>query len=129
MVNSKNGKQRLVPLDESMAKILKDYCKAMGLEENSPAYLFPRSTSKIEPLKNDDIGSRFRYVLVKAGIRKVRSSSPRSREACLHCLRHRFTLKAIQQLLSLGLALEDALPYLSVYLGHTSVVETEMYMK
>lgn len=129
MVNSKNEKQRLVPLEESMTKMLKDYCKTMGLEENSSAYLFPRSTSKMEPLKNDDVEKRFLYVLVKAGIRKVRSSTPRAREACLHCLRHRFTLRAIQQLLSLGLALEDALPYLSVYLGHSSIVETEMYIK
>ena len=48
MVNSKNDKQRLVPLEESMARLLKDYCKAMDLEENSSAYLFPRSTSKME---------------------------------------------------------------------------------
>ena len=128
MLNSKNGRHRLVPLDDSMTDLLKIYCKKMRLEENSPAYLFPRH-NRTEPLKMDDIESRFKFVLIKAGIRKYKSSVAHEREACIHCLRHRFTLRSIKQLLSLGYSLDDALPYLSVYLGHESIVETELYMK
>ena len=128
MINTKGNKNRLVPLDPEMTYLLQTYCKTMGLKENSDAYLFPRRNF-MEPLKGQDITSRFRLVLVKAGIRNERSAKRYAREACVHCLRHRFTMKAIQQLISKGINLEDTVPYLSIYLGHNGIVETETYMK
>ncbi len=128
MINSKGNKQRLVPLQDEMAEILRKYCRIMHLQENSSAFLFPRKTIS-EHLKIKDIDNRFLNVLVKAGIRNKRSAKKYSREACVHCLRHRFTMKAIQRLLAMGIELNDTTPYLSFYLGHSSVIETEMYMK
>lgn len=128
MINTKGTRQRLVPLDAEMTGLLRAYCDAIGLEENSPAFLFPRK-SFTEPLQNYDISDRFRYILIKAKIRGKKSSKRFAREACIHCLRHRFTMKAIKQLMDQGIQLEDTVPYLSFYLGHSSVTETELYMK
>jgi integrase len=47
----------------------------------------------------------------------------------MHCLRHRFVFKAFRQLESLGIRVDDAVPFLSVYLGHYDLSETEKYMK
>ena len=127
MVNTKNERQRLVPLTGSMTELLDTYCKAMGLYEGTEAYLFPKRTFS-EPLINTDIANRFRKVLVKVGIRKG-TEDFHARGACIHCLRHRFTLNSIKQLLQKGITMEDVVPYLSIYLGHTSISETEKYMK
>ena len=128
IINSKGNKQRLVPLEDGMTKMLRNYCSKMCLHENSSAYLFPRKTIT-EPLKIKDIDNRFLNVLVKAEIRGKRSTRRFAREACVHCLRHRFTMKAIQRLIALDINLNDTVPYLSFYLGHSSITETEIYMK
>ena len=127
MLNTKGDKQRLVPLSDTMTEVLRQYCNAMNLSEGTSAYLFPRH-SYFEPLKPGDIRSRFRKVLIRAGIRENRSYN-NARGPCLHCLRHRFVLKAIKLLVSIGIPIEDAVPYLSIYLGHESLRETEKYMK
>ena len=126
LLNTKGNKQRLVPLSESMAGVLRQYCNAMKLFEGTSAYLFPRH-NYFEPLKASDIRNRFKNVLIKAGIREERLDNDRG--PCLHCLRHRFVLNAIKLLLTVGIAIEDAIPYLSVYLGHKSIRETEKYIK
>ncbi len=127
LINTKGEKQRLVPLSDTMAELLRQYCRVMGLSEGTSACLFPRH-SYFEPLKASDIKNRFRNVLVKAGIREDRLYD-NNRGPCLHCLRHRFVLKAIRLLLAAGITIEDAIPYLSVYLGHKSIRETEKYIK
>lgn len=127
LLNTKGDKQRLVPLSDSMAELLRQYCNAMKLAEGTSAYLFPRH-DYFEPLKASDIRNRFRNVLIKAGIREDRLYD-NDRGPCLHCLRHRFVLKAIRLLLAVGITIEDAIPYLSVYLGHKSIRETEKYIE
>ena len=127
LLNTKGDRQRLVPLSDTMAELLRQYCKAMKLSEGTSAYLFPRH-DYFESLKASDIRNRFRNVLIKAGIREDRLYN-NERGPCLHCLRHRFVLKAIRLLLDVGITIEDAIPYLSVYLGHKSIRETEKYIK
>lgn len=127
LLNTKGDKQRLVPLSDTMSEVLRQYCAAMRLSEGTTAYLFPRH-NYFEPLMASDIRSRFRNILIKAGIREDRLYN-NERGPCLHCLRHRFVLKAIRLLLAVGITIEDAIPYLSVYLGHKSIRETEKYIK
>lgn len=125
--DTKGNKQRIVPLSGTMADLLRQYCKAMKLSESTAAYLFPRHDF-FEPLKASDIRHRFQKVLIKAGIREKKLNTG-TRGPCLHCLRHRFVLKAIRQLLDADLVIEDAVPYLSVYLGHNDIKGTEKYIK
>ena len=47
----------------------------------------------------------------------------------MHCLRHVFVFKSFANAESNGQRIDDAVPYLSIYLGHDSLKETEKYMK
>ena len=51
------------------------------------------------------------------------------RGPCLHCFRHLFAVKSFTQAEHAGRSTKDSIPYLSVYLGHSSLVETEKYLK
>ena len=67
-------------------------------------------------------------ILPMAGIK----SSPLNgykRGACVHSLRHSFACNALNQMIKSGKDPYCALPYLSVYLGHTSIVNTEIYLR
>ena len=47
----------------------------------------------------------------------------------MHCLRHRFVFKSFRQFEEEDFRVDDAVPILSVYLGHYDLTETEKYMK
>ena len=51
------------------------------------------------------------------------------RGPCLHCFRHVFAFKSFARAELAGRHLDDAVPYLSVYLGHDSLDETQKYLK
>ena len=51
------------------------------------------------------------------------------RGACVHSLRHTFACNALNQMIKSGKDPYCALPYLSIYLGHTSIVTTEIYLR
>ncbi|MFR7973410.1 MAG: hypothetical protein ACLU8C_13875 [Lacrimispora saccharolytica] len=48
---------------------------------------------------------------------------------CLHCFRHYFAIHSFAQAEQNGLPAEDSVPFLSVYLGHHDMDETEKYLK
>ena len=70
----------------------------------------------------------FNGILEQGGI-----SSPgrkkHQRGPCIHCLRHAFVFKSFADAQKDGQRIDDAVPYLSIYLGHDSLKETEKYMK
>ena len=127
MINTKNQKQRLVPLSESMADLVLRYCDAMNIPEDGDAYLFPKLEFSSH-ISMRTISEQFRRLLVKAGIRHE-GSYGYERGPCIHCLRHRFAIRAMRQLMTQDIYPEDAVPYLSIYLGHDSINETEKYLK
>ena len=51
------------------------------------------------------------------------------RGACLHCLRHTFAVKSFDKNERNGIKACDSVPFLSTYLGHDSLYETEKYLK
>ena len=81
-----------------------------------------------EPLTPHGARDKFNYILKQAGIflpcRKRKQRGP-----CLHCLRHVFVFKAFSNSEKNGQRIDDIIPYLSIYLGHDSLRETEKYLK
>ena len=126
--NAKMDKQRRVPLSDSLASILERYCYAMSIIGNPTAYLFPGKT-KDEPLKTYDVSDKFRIILSKLGIRDKALLKNFERGPCIHDLRHTFTIDAFRQLNQQGITLDDTICYLSVYLGHATLTETQAYLK
>ncbi len=86
---TKKYKQRLVPFDEKLAEIIYLYCTAMGILNDSEAYLFP-SNNKYNPISANSVGNYYRIIRRKAGIVNIQQNR-NARGACLHCFRHTFT--------------------------------------
>lgn len=47
----------------------------------------------------------------------------------MHCFRHVFVFKSFANAEQDGRSIDDSIPYLSIYLGHDSLGETEKYLK
>lgn len=124
--DTKNRKQRIVPLGATLTDMLDKYCLAMDLLGDSENYIFPGK----EPNKHISqraIEEWFETLLKETGIYKRTKKNVRG--PCLHCFRHLFAVKAFAQAEMAGRSVKDSVPFLSVYLGHNSMNETEKYLK
>ena len=124
---TKKYKQRLVPYNEKLADIIYRYCGAMGILTDSRAYLFPTIDKDI-PLTSNTVRNYFKEILMSAGIRNDRLKKY-ERGACLHCFRHTFAVRSFDKNERNGIQACDSIPFLSTYLGHDSLYETEKYLK
>ena len=101
--HAKNNKQRAIPMNETLTEMLERYCIAMGIKAEPESYLLETGL----------------YVPGKA----------HSRGQCLHCFRHYFAIHSFAQAEKNGRSTDDSVPFLSVYLGHHDMDETEKYLK
>ena len=124
---TKFGKERLIPIHETLLSILERYCMAIGIMYKPDAYLFPGRGNSTH-LCTRQMDTWFSEILQLAGIDQ-RSKEPGERGACIHCLRHLFVMKAIRQLEEKGrsIYLDDLL--LPTYLGHEHLLDTDKYMR
>ena len=127
LVNTKGDKQRLVPMSPSMTEIVKKYCMAMGVLGKDNVWLFPSSKEK-NHISDRSVKYRFDRVLKSKDIH-LNNRKKYERGPCLHCFRHVFAFKSFAQAERSGRHLDDAIPYLSIYLGHDSLNETSKYLK
>lgn len=125
--HTKKDRQRLVPMHSALTDILFRYCLSMGIAGNLDAWVFPGESPKTH-LTKMNVWHRFDTILRKSGV-SLPGREKSARGPCLHCLRHLFVLKSFRQLERNGHPVDDAIPYLSLYLGHKSLRETEKYMK
>lgn len=103
------------------------YCMVMGLLGKSNKWLFP--SAKVDSHISDKaIKRRFEIILKANGI-VLENRKKYERGPCLHCLRHVFAFKSFAKAEKEGKYLNDTIPYLSLYLGHDSLSETEKYLK
>lgn len=127
MLNTKGDKHRLVPMSDGMTNILQKYCMAMDLLKDYNSWLFPSATHAGH-ISDRSIKHRFEKILKDNGIR-LDNRKKFERGPCLHCFRHLFAFKSFAQAKRTGRHLDDAIPYLSIYLGHDSLDETSKYLK
>ena len=127
MKYTKGDKQRLVPMHPSLTEILGQYCMAMGMIGYPEAYLFPASDS-MEPVTVHNARHKFSFILKQGNI-FLRERKKHQRGPCMHCLRHVFAFKSFANAEKAGRRVDDTIPYLSIYLGHDSLKETEKYLK
>lgn len=127
LINTKGDKHRLVPMSEGMTDILFRYSCSMRLYRHNEGWLFP-SVKAEGHISDKAIKYRFAMILDQNGIR-LANRKKHERGPCLHCMRHVFAFKSFLQAERQGRHLDDAIPYLSIYLGHDSLYETEKYLK
>ena len=135
LLHTKNGKHRLVPMSLSLTEIMRKYCLAMGIIGFPDAFLFP-SKNPARPMSIRSVRNRFDTVLSNIGIKlsyrnkcKLPNRIRHERGPCQHCLRHVFVFKSFAQAQKNGRNIDDSIPFLSIYLGHDSLKETEKYLK
>jgi len=124
--DTKNKKQRIVPLGDALTEMLFKYCLAMNLMECAENYIFPGKDGT-KHITQRMLQEWFEILLKDTGI-FVRTEKY-ARGPCLHCFRHLFAVKSFAQAERAGRSINDSVPYLSVYLGHNSMTETEKYLK
>ncbi len=121
--SAKFNKDRLIPVSESMRKILIQYCAVMHPLYSPEDYLFVGITR--EPCSHHNIYLRFREILVSAEINHAgRGYGPR-----IHDIRHTHCCHVLQAASHNKTDLTNMLPALSVYMGHESVISTSQYLK
>lgn len=123
--DSKNGKQRLLPVSESLAAALSQY-KQHRIRLNPQTvgeYFF--QTLRGRRCKPEAIYKCHRKILYKAGIPfKGGHYGPR-----VHDWRHTFAVNSLVQMAESGLDIYTSLPVLSTYLGHQSIEATNNYVR
>ncbi len=130
MINTKGDKHRLVPVSDGMKDILQRYSMAMGLVGKDDAWFFPSSVQDVQDghLSDKSVKRRFEVILSDNGI-YLKNRKKYERGPCLHCFRHVFAFKSFAKAEREGRHIDDAIPYLSIYLGHESLNETSKYLK
>ena len=127
MRQSKNKKQRIVPMHQSLSEVLMQYCVAMKIFNKPDALLFPVANANLSA-REENMRMKFRAVLKAAEI-YTPTTKRYQRGQCIHCLRHVFAVKSFAQSEQNGRSSLDSVPYLSVYLGHFDMDGTEKYLK
>ena len=124
---TKSKEYRLVPMDPTLSDILHQYCLALRLGKNKEAYIFPGRDFHA-PIPPICIRRYFSRVLKKAGI-SLPGIKKHQRGPCIHCLRHAFAHRSFRNGVKDGWAVSDQIPWLSIYLGHNDLQETERYLR
>ena len=125
--NTKFDIERLVPMHSSLVHILRRYCCLMGIMGKPDAWVFP-GVDNSKPISERVVRRKFETILRNAGI-FIQSREFRRRGVCLHCFRHSFAVRSFKKGEKEGRHLDTMVPFLSIYLGHRSLRETEKYLK
>ncbi|MGM9848320.1 MAG: tyrosine-type recombinase/integrase [Clostridia bacterium] len=120
ILKSKNNTSRMVCMSSSLSDFLKAYVKESNLSIED--WLFP--SPRGEHYSQDSIRDSFKLFCEKAHIYTSNNKYPR-----VHDLRHTFSVHALRKMVSNGMDIYCALPYLSAFLGHTSIYSTEKYLR
>jgi integrase len=125
--HTKFSKERLIPVHETLINTLERYCLALGIMLSPDAYLFPGARPE-RPFTKRQMGTWFADILRRANIDQ-REKEQHERGACLHCFRHVFVLKSMQQLEAAGHPVDMNDLLLPTYLGHECLLDTDKYMR
>jgi len=121
--HTKLDKERLIPMCDSIAKVLKDYAEGCmdKITDDMPIFYYRKGLL----LTSCSIYKRFRLVLQESGIPyEGRLRGPR-----VHDFRHTFAVVTMNRLSDAGNDLYVSLPILSAYLGHSGIKSTERYIR
>ena len=125
--HTKFSKERIIPVHESLIDILELYCLALGIMHQPDAFLFP-GKKRGTHYTTRQLQFWFSEILKAANIDQ-REKKPGERGACLHCFRHLFVLKSMQQLEAAGRPVDMNDLLLPTYLGHECLLDTDKYMR
>lgn len=119
--NTKFGKERKVPMVDSLTTRCRLYIKNNFPLGSSDTFLFPSPFGG--PYKDSTIYKLFRDIIWKAGISHS-GKGPR-----IHDIRHSFAVHCLKKWVLNEEDITNLLPYLSAYLGHVDLRGTQRYLR
>jgi len=123
ILNSKNGKERIVPFKATVADACRQYRESLVLVQEPDDYFFVKRNG--HKCRARTIYEWFRKVLRNAGI----SHGGKGLGPRLHDVRQTFAVHSLAAMAESGLDLYYSLPVLSEYLGHQSLEATDKYVR
>ncbi len=124
---TKYSKERRIPVHDSLISIMERYCLALGIMLSPEAYLFP-GRKPDSHLTKRQVQHWFSELLRLANIDRGEKKRC-ERGASLHCFRHVFVLKSMQQLEAAEHPVDMNDLLLPTYLGHECLLDTDKYMR
>ena len=133
--DSKNGKERIIPIAASLVEVCKSYkqhrdqlplLSLRKKQNNQTDFFFVRING--QQCSRQSIVGWFKKSLEKTSI-SHRGGLGNHQAPRLHDLRHTFAVNALASMAQAGLDLYVSLPILSNYLGHQSIESTEHYVR
>ena len=122
---TKFNKSRLTPFGPKVAKCIREYLKIRGtlfapMEEDDPLFI----TYRKRPICSSTLDDTFRNIVQATGIHDgSKKNGPR-----LHDLRHSFAVHRLLQWYKEQADVQSKLLQLSVFMGHTEIRSTEVYL-
>ena len=121
--HGKFDRERFVPMSTSLTEYCRTYMKSAHPVPHPEDVFLPNV--KNQAFTNGGFYPTFRKLLWNAGISHGGSGhGPR-----VHDLRHTFAVHKLREWVQEGRDMQVMLPYLSAYLGHKSLTETETYLR
>ena len=124
---AKNQKQRIAPMGSELTRILKLYRAAPCFKMEDHGLLF--KTEGGEPRTPGTYWKVFDRILCDIGIKNPRTVKYGARGPCIHSLRHTFTMHSFLKAEAEGRDFMETVPFLSTYLGHAGLMQTDIYLK
>ncbi|MCZ8510887.1 tyrosine-type recombinase/integrase [Paenibacillus filicis] len=118
---SKGHKDRTVMLSEDILQLCRVYHEKVSYIFPDRTYFFPNHRG--HRYRKDFSGYTFHDFWNKTGIVSVSGNPPR-----VHDFRHTFAVNRLNQWVMEKKDLNAYLPYLSMYLGHEHLMETDYYL-
>jgi integrase len=124
---SKNLKDRLVPMNSELCRILTLYRSSPHFNGRKNSYLFQKSDGSHQDGKSYYGISN--TMLCDLGIKGSRLPEGQSRGPCLHSFRHTFALHSLLKAEAEGWPFMQVVPFISTYLGHSGLMGTDVYFR
>ena len=118
---AKNNNQRLIPFSNTIKLVIQQYIKITPFTIKNNDYLL--QSKENNQLKSYYVTYYYRKSLKFVGIEHIKGKGPR-----IHDFRHTFAVMSLTQLQKLENNVNLSLTYLSTYLGHKSLRETQKYI-
>lgn len=123
LLETKNNGQRYIVLNDDLQHLMKQFAEKCFYLLADQDYIF--TTSNRTRISGDAIYEAHRLFLRQAGIPYLGGGKgPR-----IHDWRHTMAVRSFKQMTDAGLDMYVALPILSTYLGHKTILATERYVR
>jgi integrase len=124
--HSKFYQSRLVPFNQQLKKFIQEYIEWKMKRKHSLNYNAPLFMGKNNhPFSIHAMRRIFKTIRVTAGVNRNDGATYQPR---IHDLRHAFAVNRLTSWYQQNLNVQQLLPILSIYLGHTCLAHTTVYL-